>query len=287
MNLEDKQKCYDLWASIPEQETRESKEAFKSFSRSTGAFPRRFQAGWAVAAAMVPVIVLLALNLGKPVQNASDYIEFSVAMASRDSVILPDGSSVWLNSGSRLLYPERFTSNERKVFLYGEGYFSVEADPEHPFIVCSGNVRAKVYGTQFNMTTYDNLSYVSVGLVTGKLDLEATDNNISSKVILAPGDVARYDKTDAKLYKTSSAAIAECLWRTGNHCFRNQTLLEITRQLERDFACRIVVSDEKAASRNFSMAFVNNENVDQMLRAVASNCGIRCIKKDDTYYLTR
>ena len=72
-------------------------------------------------------------------------------------LVLPDQSVVWLNAGSRLVYPSVFDEKERKVQLFGEGYFEVEADPEHPFCVStSEGLRVIAYGTKFNVNAYDD-----------------------------------------------------------------------------------------------------------------------------------
>lgn len=276
-----------LWDSIPETESAESRDAFSLFSKSIGGFPRRDRGRlWVSLALSISILFASTVFLSRLfVKNEMEYLEVAVAMASRDTVILPDNTKVILNSGSKLLFPNHFARKERRVFLYGEGFFDVTSNPDVPFIVCSGNVRAQVYGTEFNMNTYDNLEEVSIGLISGKMAVEAKSRNGVSRIMLNPGDVVRYNKKESRLYNTSYIPNAECLWTSGDHCFIDQSLSEIAKQLERDFNCRIIVSNDIVNKRHFTMAFVNNESLEQILKAISINCQIEYKHLNDIYIL--
>lgn len=277
----------ELWDSIPETSSAESRDAFSRFSRSIGGFSRKkTDLIWTHSALAVSIMIVMAFSFSKsPVKEEMVYREVAVAMASRDTVLLPDNSVVILNSGSKLLFPNRFSEKERRVFLYGEGFFDVTSNPDVPFVVCSGNVSAQVYGTEFNMNTYDNLEDVSIGLVSGKMAVEAISGNNVSRIVLEPGDVVRYNKSESRLYGTPYSQNAECLWISGGHCFIDQSLAEITKQLERDFNCRIIVANDSANKKHFTMAFVNNESLEQIMRAISINCKIEFRHLNDLYIL--
>ena len=95
--------------------------------------------------------------------------------APRGAVVryeLPDNSTVWLNSGSTLIYPTRFDRKTRRVQLDGEAYFEVQANPEKPFYVgASDGLSVKVYGTKFNVEAYSDDDIITTTLENGHVDV--------------------------------------------------------------------------------------------------------------------
>ena len=81
-------------------------------------------------------------------------MEQFVPSGKRERITLPDGSEVWLNSGTLLLYPSAFIGQSREIYLVGEGYFKVRKRPEQPFIVRTKAMRVQVLGTEFNLSAY-------------------------------------------------------------------------------------------------------------------------------------
>ena len=97
------------------------------------------------------------------------YMQRYAAMGTREEVVLPDGSKVWLNAGTLLIYPSSFISESRNVYIAGEGFFEVSKDKEHPFIVTTNHLELEVLGTTFNISAYpDNNGYIGNRQVTGK-----------------------------------------------------------------------------------------------------------------------
>lgn len=80
----------------------------------------------------------------------------------RAQLILQDGTEVWLNAKSKLIYPARFTGDKRNVTIEGEAFFKVAKDPSRPFIVSTHDVDMKVLGTQFNVCSYPATGYVQI-----------------------------------------------------------------------------------------------------------------------------
>lgn len=98
------------------------------------------------------------------------YAEVNSLPGTITRFVLPDQSVVWLNSGSKLTYPSVFEEKERKVLLSGEGYFEVEADPEHPFCVStSEGLRVVAYGTKFNVNAYADEPFIEAVLEKERL----------------------------------------------------------------------------------------------------------------------
>lgn len=107
------------------------------------------------------------------------------------NLVLPDGSRVWLNSGSRLEYPSRFGGGRRVVRLRGEGYFEVTHDPRHPFVVETEGFTTTVLGTVFNIRAYTSRN-PAVVLVSGRV--EVSSGGDARSVLLSPGQKAELDR---------------------------------------------------------------------------------------------
>lgn len=105
-------------------------------------------------------------------------------------IVLPDGSRVWLNASSRLIYPSRFEGKERRVYLSGEGYFEVSHDASHPFVVDNNFFTTTVLGTVFNVEAYSR-NEANLVLVSGKVAVELRGD--SAACIVEPGQQAVFD----------------------------------------------------------------------------------------------
>ncbi|MBQ9891862.1 MAG: FecR domain-containing protein [Bacteroidales bacterium] len=284
----------DFWDSIPGESSAESEAAFERFCEGTGITGRAPVRRWRYAAMAAAAVLLIAITSGLTIltfgnkdMEMPEYVELRAAPGVRDSLVLPDNSKVWLNSGSRLLYPKRFAGDIRKVFLFGEGYFSVQADPAHPFIVSSGEVCVRVLGTEFNMTAYDDLRYVSVSLVKGAVDMSVAKKDIVRNILLSPGEVVRFDREDGTLEKTSIPPAAQGSWKNGDFYFYDQPLAEITSQFERSFGKRIVIPDPSVRDIHYTIAFVNGETLPRMLSAITEIGKLRFRDNGDYIVISR
>lgn len=144
------------------------------------------------------------------------------------SLVLQDGSKVWLNSESSLRYPVAFTGAERKVEITGEAYFEVAKDPAKKFIVTGQGVQTEVLGTHFNINTYTDEEQVRVTLIEGSVRVA----NGAGNVKLKPGE-------QAAITHDSRFSIAEVdtdriiAWTTGSFYFDEEDLSTVMRQLAR------------------------------------------------------
>ena len=275
MDIKGSQDLIEIWSSPSEDVTPSAGQAFRRFASRAGfreksAIRCRFFSGTLVALAiLLPAAFLIGSRAGKAgASQADDYIEYYTGACHRDSLTLPDGSRVLLNSGSRLLYPTAFSKTERKVFLYGEAYFEVAADENRPFRIHSGDVDVKVLGTKFNMSTYDDLRYLSVSLVEGSVDVGLSSEG-GERITMVPGEVVRYDKMNGTLAKSNQLADACLSWTDGSFYFHKQPLHEIVSQYERAFGVSIVIAEPELRDKEFNVAFVNGESLETMLSAIA------------------
>ncbi|MDD4638942.1 MAG: FecR family protein, partial [Bacteroidales bacterium] len=129
---------------------------------------RRLQIFSSIAAVLTAFYIIGSLYSNGLI-NLGDKIEIKTGGSSLSNIILPDGTRVWLNSNSKLIYPENFSKNSRRVMLYGEACFKVINDKKHPFIVETSKSRIQVLGTTFNVKAYAGEDKEETTLLEGSI----------------------------------------------------------------------------------------------------------------------
>ena len=168
-----------------------------------------------------------------------EYNELIVPRGTFYHLVLSDGTKVWLNAESRIRYPIAFGSAERKVELYGEGYFEVAKEEGRPFIVNTDRMDVRVLGTTFDVNTYEDRGMVYVVLKEGLVEV-VTGGNGSR--IITPGYMALLDVSDPR----GQIQVEKCdvdvytAWKQGSYSFRNMPLTEILKQVSRYYDVTVV-----------------------------------------------
>jgi len=204
-------------------------------------------------------------------------------VCARIVVDLPDGSKVWLNSGSELTYPIVFNTTERRVHLTGEAYFKVQKS-ETPFFVSNLGPEIKVYGTEFNVNSYDNEDLVTVALAEGKVSL----NSEGKEEFIAPGQVSAFDKKSKSITIEDTDVVTYSSWREGKYIFRDTPLSSILRILQRQHNVTINLMNSNLGNYRYNMT-ISNESLDQILQLLCISAPIKYnfkrkeLKPDGTY----
>ena len=164
------------------------------------------------------------------------YNELFAAFGTRSALKLSDGTSVWLNSGSSIKYPDRFVGNKRIVELKGEAYFEVEHDPERPFIVETPSISVKATGTKFNVSGYDLDEEAEVTLVSGKVEVNLKDNSKNIKSTkLDPDQHYAFNKASGTSSITTEDTYKYISWKDGKLIFRNEPLSVVIKKISQVF----------------------------------------------------
>lgn len=176
------------------------------------------------------------------------------------SLVLADGTKVWLNAESKLIYPSVFTGNTREVMLEGEAYFEVKTDAVHPFIVNSKNQRIEVLGTEFNVHAYPDENNIVTTLITGKVRI----NSSNKQLVLQSGQQAQLNKT-GQLYLNPDVDIAQAIaWKKGYFRFDKADIYTIMKQLARWYDIKVSYSDN-LPKRYFGAIMNRSNNISQIL----------------------
>ena len=186
---------------------------------------------------------------------------------------LSDGSKVWLNSMTEFRFPVAFTGEERKVYLTGEAYFEVAPDSKHPFIVVTEEgMEVKVYGTEFNMSTYQH-GVVQTVLVSGKVGIRV--NATGKEVMLAPKQMAEYSEKTGMVRVEEADPYRYIAWKDGEFVFERETIEEIMERLGRWYDVKVFYENESLKQKRFTGVISRYENIEQVLRLIEGPATLR------------
>jgi len=182
---------------------------------------------------------------------------------------LSDGTTVWLNAGTRFKFPQNFTqqTNNRTVYLDGEAYFDVTKNKDKPFIVHTKDINVEVLGTQFNVSSYANEAAVSTTLVEGSVNVFSNTSQ-ETKMQLRPNFQAKYSKVDRHLSKVEVNTEIYTSWINNKLIINNLKFHEILKKLERKYDISITNKVHKLNNEIYTGEF-ENETIETILETIS------------------
>jgi ferric-dicitrate binding protein FerR (iron transport regulator) len=248
---------------------------------------------WMVAASVITVLMLsvLAGYVLKSKKVAQQQV-LAAHYGKHIHTTLPDGSTVWLNSGSSIKYAENFEENEkREITLNGEAYFDVKHDVKHPFIVHAGKLNVVVLGTAFNVKAYPTDAFMETTLIRGKVEI-VNDARPGANIVLYPNQkvtvntseytVKKITLINKQIIKDSVALVAEkgnaipampnstieeTAWINNRLTFKRQDFAELATQLERWYDVKIIFDDGKYLNKQFTGTF-KDQDINEVMHAL-------------------
>jgi transmembrane sensor len=197
--------------------------------------------------------------------SAIAFNTLSTPVGGQYQVNLPDGTRVWLNASSTLRYPASFNHlKTRSVELMGEGYFEVEKDKAHPFIVTSGNHQVQVLGTHFDISSYRDDKTVKTTLLEGAVKISGRAGSVIHTGLLTPGQQSVYDGKELKVSAVDTdEAIA---WHMGYFMFQREKLESILKKVSRWYDVQVIYQNEEAKNIEFSGSVGRFSKVSELLK---------------------
>lgn len=241
---------------------------------------------------------------------------------AHSKLTLTDGSSVTLNSDSRLKYPASFDGPSREVYLTGEAYFTIAKDVLHPFIIHTNKMTIRVLGTSFNVRCYPDDDVNETTLIQGSIEVTFPDRP-ADKIILKPTDKlvirndsaalttktagtqpptphdettpdsignaheehTKYTLTGLTYYRNQRNTIVETSWVDNKLVFNSEELQSVARKMERWYGVSIVIDNEELKRLPFTGLF-QNETIDEALYALQlSEKKLHYTKKDTVIHI--
>ncbi len=196
------------------------------------------------------------------------YNTLLVPYGRRSKIKLSDGSMVWLNSGSKLVYPSVFNGEKREVYLEGEAIFDVTHDSSHPFKVISKDQEISVLGTVFNVSNYKEDNMVNTVLKSGSVRIDYTKDSSNKTIKLSPGNMAAYSKEGNTMKMKKVDVYNYFSWRDGVLIFRNNNLKYIMSKLSRYYNVKINITDIDLEKETFSGYLDLKNDVENVLSTI-------------------
>jgi ferric-dicitrate binding protein FerR (iron transport regulator) len=257
-----------------EQDAARANTIFNTIIEQPALRPSRSGRLRSMATYMTAAVLLLTIGAGlyyyytKPASERGPVVQQtpnSPAPTDHRYIRLPDGSTVLLNVGSQLQYPDSFGST-RVVHLTGEGYFDIRHDAGKPFIVMAGNTRTVVLGTAFDIKAFPGQANVVVTVTRGKVRVEKDNKTIG---VLTPNEqlvVNENNSSPVKEIVNTSTAIA---WKQDDILLDDVPLREAAQELEQRFHCSITFNKPALENCHVTASFLHHETLNQIIQVVA------------------
>lgn len=252
----------ELWVSsavADDTQQYDVDQAFERFRKRTGLDQSGRQSykwyrTWSVAAVAIVLLGLITVTAywqgSRQIQSNFSDIVVEAPLGSKTKLTLPDGSTVWLNAGSKMIYSQGFGVSDRRLAFQGEGYFEVEKNDEMPFLVQTHDVNVIVVGTKFNFRNYPEDEEAVVELLEGKVALE---NQLKEESVryLSPNEKMVLHKATGEMDITSAKVKEATLWTENILLFDEDLLPDIVRELERSYHVQIEIENEDLKQTRF------------------------------------
>lgn len=252
----------------------------------------RLTFGYSAAAVIVALIFVLGLQIGyrkeRPINIIADGVvqmEYSTPYGVKGKIVLPDSSVVWLNSGSKIGFPSKFTGNSRNVTFNGEAYFDVKKDSLYPMkINTSHNLNVVVTGTSFNLHSYSEDSFFSLYLSKGKVNIQDKKGNVIH--MLKEDESIEYNFR-AKEIKTRKALEPSSIigWKNGWLIFDEEELTSVFKKMERWYGVSFKIPANFNLNNKLTAKF-REESASQVLDLMKKISIIDYTIKDSVVFIT-
>lgn len=201
-----------------------------------------------------------------------EYNKLTTPVGGEYSLVLSDGTKVFLNADSELKYPVEFSDGKRIVDLKGEAYFEVHKDSLRPFIVRMNGAEVTVLGTSFNVNTYGDDGQIYTTLVNGSVRVSSVKNG--QEEILKPGMQSVMNVQSGLLTVRKVDVEPYVAWREGRFVFRAMTLDLIMRQLQRWYDFEVFYQNSELKDYEFRGVIKRDMDLDKVLSVIKATTNV-------------
>jgi ferric-dicitrate binding protein FerR (iron transport regulator) len=228
--------------------------------------------------------------------------EVSTRPGSRTKLVLPDGSTVWLNAGSKLTYSKNFGTNDRSVSLSGEAFFDVVSNAEVPFEITTPTMHVKVLGTAFNVKSYPSEKTSETTVIRGRVEiisnqrpnekfvLKKNEKLVVSNALIINDKVIQpkqpFITLGAPTYFKKDSTIIETSWVENRLVFDDEPFSEIAVKMERFYGVKVIFEAKNIEKLRLTGSFIN-ETIEQALHALEMTGGFHYRIDQNTVTITK
>jgi len=201
----------------------------------------------------------------------SKMMEVVVPFGKKSQLTLEDGTKVWLNAGSRMAFPEKFTGKKREIFLEGEGYFEVAHNREITFYVNTGEIAVRVLGTRFDVSAYESDGAIETVLVEGKVAISKRSALafLKDESILLPNQRASYDRINHSIVVKNEPDVDNAVaWTEGVFKFHRQSINDVLNKLERYYNVKFLYNSGFPTKDLITGKLYLKDTIDQVMKTL-------------------
>lgn len=204
--------------------------------------------------------------------------EVVIPYGKKSQLVLEDGTKVWLNAGSKMAFPTKFTGKKREVFLEGEAYFEVTHNENQPFWVNTKEISIKVLGTKFNISAYQTDYLTETVLIEGKVSVSERSSMVfhQAETILHPNQRASYHKTNKTISVRHEPDVEFIIaWTEGWFKFSKQSMNDVLNKLQRYYNIQFVYDAGLPTSDLISGKLDLKDSIEQVMIALSDVANIK------------
>lgn len=217
-------------------------------------------------------------NIAK--DQSSSFNQLLIPYGKRSTITFSDGTKVWANAGTQLVYPIDFSEKEREIFVDGQIYLDVAKDADRPFIVKTKDMDIKVLGTKFNITAYSKEDDSNIVLVSGKVSI--SNKKTKSNTTLSPNKMYTYDKSNLNENVKEVDTSLYTSWIDGKYIFNKESFEHVLTRLSMYYG--VTVDCETAAGKYLCSGKLNlKDDFDVVLNGLANSVPISYTLEDGIY----
>lgn len=211
-----------------------------------------------------------------------------IPYGNQSKLILSDNTVVWLNAGSRLVYPTFFNGKTREVLLFGEAFFEVSKNAEKPFIVKTSDIEIKVLGTQFNVSAYAEDKVIQTVLKEGSVAIRQNSASFFDKeIVLKPNQMASFSKSSNETMLYDVDASYYTLWTKGLLSFDDVDFNRILKKVERFYNISVNFSEPIMGTIRISGKLDLKQSRDEVLEYLEKVSLTNIEKVNDNQYMVK
>jgi len=204
----------------------------------------------------------LKKNIDEPQFN-----QLSVPYGKIVSLTLSDGTKIWVNSGSKVIYPTVFREDKREIFVSGEVYLDVVKNPECPFVIKTNNIDVNVLGTKLNISAYNDDSFQSVVLVSGAVEVKSKE--LKGEYDILPNQMLSYNLSNKNVNIRKVDVNNYTSWIKGYLLLSSETLDNVLQKLERHYNISFAYNPNTLKNVRVSGKLNLNSGIEEVLKYIS------------------
>ena len=227
------------------------------------------------------IVATIYVSRQQPIAPPLQYTEIHTDLGQVSGMTLPDGTQVWINAGTKLLYNNQYGTSNRHIKVNGEAYFSVSKNKKIPFVVDMGLMKVEVTGTSFGISNYDDSNTMNVVLEEGSVNVHSANNKLL--VTLKPEEIALFNKREMRLETMKVKPQNYTSWKDGVLHIFELPLEQMVKKLEKRYNQKFEV---EPAAKDFPYTFsIEGESLSEIINLIERISPVKAVQQGDVIKL--